>query len=93
MLCHPVRWMAEMRLIIIIFFLLAGCTISQETYGPNGERIKQIECGQALPQLCRNEAEKKCPNGYNVLNEGLTFTSYALVIQCAGSEPLNEALA
>src|SRR5688572_27837081 len=80
------HWLSSIFLLVVA----GGCTISQTAYGPSGELIHQIECGQALPGVCREAAVKKCPSGYKTLNEGLTFTSYALVFQCLGSGPLNE---
>lgn len=75
---------------ILPVLLLAGCATSTMTYGPDGEPLVFIECDSGTMTMCYDEARKRCPAGYEVVeavNESKpgvlsTVTTRTLTVAC-----------
>jgi hypothetical protein len=72
-------------LLILIIFVICGCTTTQKIIRPNGETEYLIACGAALGwNICYNKANKVCPGGYDTISEETGFNRKELRISCPG---------
>lgn len=74
------KWMILAAAIVA----LGGCTTAQEIARPDGRTEMVIGCGAATGfNICYAEANKRCPQGYETLEEKPGFNRKELRIACA----------
>ncbi|MBX3489499.1 hypothetical protein [Parvibaculum sp.] len=63
--------------------ILAACTTTQKVQRPDGPDEYIIACGAAVGwNICYNQANETCPNGYTTLSEDAGFNRKELRISC-----------
>lgn len=70
--------------VCLVIFLLGACTTTQEIRRPDGRVEYLIACGASTGwNICYEEANKKCPRGYETLSEDAGFNRKELRISCS----------
>lgn len=74
-----------MRVVLAVAAVaLAGCTATTEIRRPGGKVELLIACGASTPwSVCYNEANKRCPQGYDTVSERGGFNRKEMRIACA----------
>ena len=71
-------------MIVAAALVLSGCATAQEIKRPDGRVELLIACGASTGfNICYSEANKKCPQGYDTIEEKAGFNRKELRIACA----------